>query len=74
MSAAKAVDGVMVRREERVDGMHFLQVDAPDGYESFKKLPEVVEFEGRLYGLTGFNSDHGAAYYRNPAPVALARG
>ena len=39
-------------------------------WESVKRLPEVLEFEGDIFVRTGWNSDTGRAYYRNHMLVA----
>ena len=35
-----------------------------DGWDDVKRLPKVIEINGRLYGRTGWNSDSLVAYYR----------
>lgn len=39
-------------------------------YGSFKKLPAAVEYEGRIYGKSGYNSDRNKAYYKAGLPLA----
>jgi len=57
-------------------GLTFRIVQDEKGYYSHsevRKLPEVVEYDGRLYRRTGWNSDTGAVYYKEVAKVLLAR-
>jgi len=37
---------------------------------TFSKLPQVISYEGRLYGKTGWNSDRQVCYYRDDAHIA----
>jgi len=39
-----------------------------------KNLPKVIEFDGRLHKLTGWNSDYGQAYYKTGQLVARSIG
>ncbi|MBY0277914.1 hypothetical protein K2Z84_21480 [Candidatus Binatia bacterium] len=39
-------------------------VGACADFDAYKALPEVVEFDGRLWGLTGWNSDTGRACWQ----------
>jgi len=43
-----------------------------NSHEAFKQLPEMVNFEGTLFGKSGWNSDKEIAYYRTDARVAWA--
>ena len=51
------------------DGVSCLSVDCPD-YDARKALPEVLEYEGKLHCLTGWNSDVNMAYYKNVPMLA----
>ena len=42
-----------------------------DGHEGFFRLPKAVLFEGRVYGLSGWNSDKNKAYFRTDKQVAF---
>ena len=42
----------------KIDGEHWQM------YEAYRLLPVAVEFEGRTYQKTGWNSDNGEAYYQ----------
>jgi hypothetical protein len=40
-------------------------------YDAFKALPKAVEYDGRQYSLTGWNSDTGRACYKTGLPLAI---
>lgn len=44
-------------------GFEQITVPCPDDYETFKHLPNVVEYDGRLFGKSCFDSDHHIAVY-----------
>ena len=71
--AASASTAVRVLGRDEMDGVSCLTVPCPEDYETFRTLPQAVTFDGRTYGLTGFNSDRHVAYYRSDAAVAGAR-
>jgi len=41
-------------------------------YAEVRKLPKVVEYDGRLYRQTGWNSDDGTVVYKEASPELLA--
>ncbi len=41
-------------------------------YDDFRKLPAGLSYEGKIFGKTGWNSDHGRAYYKVGAKFATA--
>lgn len=45
-----------------MDGYWWLECPCAD-YDALTLLPVAVEFEGRRYGRTGWNSDRGVAYF-----------
>jgi len=51
--------------------VHVIEADCPD-YDAFCALPKVVEMDAITYGLTGWNSDRGVAFYRSDAKMAKA--
>lgn len=65
---------LIVTKFARFDGVDWLQVDIDpdDPYGSFKKLPAAVEFQGRIYGKTAFDSDRNIASYKTDAHIARA--
>jgi hypothetical protein len=70
---ANAVENaVSVDHYEERDGIAVVcvAIDPDDPYGSFKKLPAAIEFKGRVFGKTAYNSDRNRAYYRTDANVA----
>ena len=49
--------------ERMPDGDECLTVDCED-YAALKSLPAAVEFGGRLFARTGWNSDRCVAYFK----------
>jgi len=39
-------------------------------YDYYRTLPGAVEFEGRIHGRTGWDSDKRLAYFKSNVPVA----
>jgi hypothetical protein len=72
MTKATRVEALRVNAKYDFDGETFLHVDCAD-YSVFSSLPQVVECDGTICGLTGWNSDHGEAYYKSGALIARAR-
>lgn len=72
MKPAKPIPGALLVEPSTCDGDYFLtaDIDPDDPYGSFKKLPAAVEYEGRIYGKTAYNSDRNRAYYKAGVPVA----
>lgn len=49
----------------------YLIVSVPNGWDDVSKLTsKVLEFEGRHYGFTGWNSDRNEAYFKSNVAVA----
>ena len=46
------------------DGTRCLMVAVTD-YADYKKTPAAVEYQGRVYGRTGWNSDRMVAYFKS---------
>jgi hypothetical protein len=69
---ATPVPGALVVEPSSYDGDYFLTVDIDpdDPYGSFKALPEALEYEGRVYGKSAYDSDRNRAYYKAGIPVA----
>lgn len=51
------------------DGVRFIEVDVTD-HVAFTALPKAVEFDGRLYARTGWDSDRCVAFFRTDAAMA----
>jgi hypothetical protein len=71
---ATRLDAVLVHStwHDSNSGLNELVVECAD-YDVYATLPRVVEYKGATYGLTGWNSDRGQAYYRDDVQVARAR-
>jgi len=72
MATANVLPDLVAVEPSTCDGDYFLTVDIDpdDPYGSFKKLPAALEYEGRIYGKSGFNSDKNRAYYKAGVPLA----
>ena len=70
---AKVMDRyIMIKADYQLGDCRVLETDCAD-YDAYTALPRVVERDGVLFGLTGWNSDRGMAYYKsNTAEVARA--
>lgn len=55
------------------DGEHYVVVPCID-FDTYKQLPGGAAFGGRAYGLTGWNSDQGLAYYKAGRAFAVSAG
>ncbi len=51
------------------DGVYLVELDCAD-QDALKKLPAAINYEGKQYGRTGWNSDANVAYYRTDKKVA----
>lgn len=69
MKTAKVVQAVVVLAAARVGNTEVIEVGCAD-FDAYKVLPQAVELDGRVYGLTGWSSDTGRACYRTDARVA----
>jgi len=70
---AKAIKDTFVvesKTEVRDESFIAIAIDSADPYGSFKRLPAGVEFEGKTYGKTGYDSDKNLAYCATNAPIA----
>lgn len=71
MMAEVTKEYVVVRRHEvHPDGVHCLILSCENGYDTYKHLPDVLRYEERLYGKTGWNSDSLVAYYKTDVKLA----
>lgn len=62
---------VIQSHETMPDGAMVVTISLADGFESYKRLPQALSYDGRLYGKTGWNSDLMVCYYRDDAAMAL---
>lgn len=54
------------------DGEMYIEIACID-YSAFLYLPAGMTYEGRTYGITGWNSDRQTAYYKSGGKFAVAR-
>ena len=55
------------------DGVAWFRTSVSDlGYDTYKALPKVVKYEGKLFVKMGFNTDNGTVSYKETTAVALA--
>ena len=52
-----------------LDGEYVAEVDCHD-FKHFQSLPSAIEYDGRLLGKTGWNSDSNRACYKSGAMLA----
>jgi hypothetical protein len=65
-------DAFVVQSHETLpNGVSVMTLPLDDGFDGYKKLPQVLSYGGQLYGKTGWNSDRMVCYYRNDAAIAL---
>ncbi len=68
---ATRIDAVAVLAKDTIGNTVILTVTCRD-YDHYKQLPQAVAFDGKTFGLTGWNSDRCIACYRSDAGIALA--
>lgn len=51
-------------------GHYWLEIACHD-YDEFRIQPSGLEYEGRVYGRTGWNSDRCVAYYSTRVKLAM---
>lgn len=61
---------IVVRAQHEVAGDRLLETDCRD-YDHYCNLPDVVEYQGTIFGKTGWNSDKQLAYYSSAARIAF---
>lgn len=71
MKAKARYDAVVIMQEYVIEGDHILHVRC-EGYNDFARLPQAVEFQGKLFGKSGWNSDNNEAFYKDSLTVAVA--
>lgn len=75
MKASIVTDAILINRVESTGRTKCLVVKLKETehwemFCEYQKLPSVVEFEGIVYGRSGWNSDTGEAYYKPDVVVA----
>jgi hypothetical protein len=71
MEAKIANNLIPVIPTHRPEFGHYLTVSVPNGWADVKKVcKKVLQFEGRNYSFTGWNSDRNDCYFRETLNVA----
>lgn len=78
MNANPVKNAVVIESVENCENITFLTVDLGGGehwdmYQSYCRLPNVVEHNGKLFGKSCWNSDNGRAYYRSDLKIAIGK-
>ena len=74
MTTATAIhNAVPVARHDRLgNGIEALLIVNPtNDYAGFISAPPALEFNGRVFGRSSFNSDHGDICYRTDRALAV---
>jgi hypothetical protein len=71
-TSARGIDAIrIISAREQTSGELAVLVTSCLDHDDFQALPRAVEYRGRVFGLTGWNSDRHVAYYRCDAAVAM---
>lgn len=71
MFVAHAVrNAVEVTTYYQLEGEWWIETPCAD-YDAYQAIPVALEFEGRRFGRTGWNSDRNVAYFCTRKPFAL---
>ena len=65
LKATPVQDLITVRTAQKLPDGVFCVTVACESYAEFKTLPKQIEFEGKLLGLSAWNSDRFIAYFRS---------
>jgi hypothetical protein len=72
MSNATATNAVPVHHADTVDGVRWFMTEVADlNYDAYKKLPNIVKYEGHTYMKMGWNTDTGTVSYRETVRFAV---
>jgi len=72
MLAKPIQNAITVRLAETLpDGVKVVHLDVAD-YVDFIRSPHAIEYDGEVYGRSGWNSDRHVAYYRTDKTPAFA--
>jgi hypothetical protein len=71
MHATPLKNAITVRQFETLpDGVGVVTIDCAD-YIGFIRTPHALEYDGVVYGRSGWNSDKCCAYYRSDVKPAF---
>lgn len=69
MDATRVTDKIQIIRVDEMPGETCILTECHD-YETYAALPSLVEYQGRLFGKTGWTSDYGYACFKTGVRVA----
>lgn len=69
MASAKVISDVITVIPYHIEGKVILETQCND-FDAFIRLPRVVDYNGTICTITGFNSDTGRACYKSGMPYA----
>jgi hypothetical protein len=78
MQATPVKNGIVIEEVNSYENVTFLTVSLGGGehwemFQTYSKLPPVVEYNGKFFGKSCWNSDNGRAYYRSDAAIAFGK-
>ena len=72
MQAKALENAITVRSTETLpNGVKVVKLDVAD-YIDFIRKPHAIEYDGEIYGRSGWNSDAHVAFYRSDVQPAFA--
>jgi len=72
MLARPVQNAITIRSAQTLpDGVQVVQLDVAD-YMDFIRSPHAIEYDGQVYGRSGWNSDRHVVYYRSDVLPAIA--
>ena len=73
MQAKPVQNAITVRSAETLpDGAKVVMIDVAD-YIDYIRTPHAIEYDGEIYGRSGWNSDKHVVYYRTDKLTAFAQ-
>ena len=57
---------IPIRRHEKIEGHYWLEVAIADSDEAMTYTKKILEFEGREYGWSCWNSDRMVVVFKSP--------
>ena len=67
---AKSIDAIVITASYKLDGISVLETNCTS-FQQFCDLPQVVEYEGKIFGKSGWSSDRCYACYKSNISVAF---
>lgn len=72
--ASAVTKSMTVQQVTEYQGVGYLYtgINPDDPYDSFKRLPAAVTYDGRIFGKSCYDSDRNVAIYRTDVRAAVA--